>query len=565
MEAATSQGTDLSPDLRSLRVNYFEDFKFFLDNLARIGIELKSYPGRDRPAAQSVSFLLTTSNYLHLSVCAVKHRQLHLKHALRQCNGFLFHRMVSRVSLPPQPQDRDRDRDKEREADPVHVFDAYGPPHDPYNHNGHNSHSYGPSYGHSYGYADSDFYRGSSNGGGGGGEGMELSSLSAQEIAKLCPAAAFHSLHLPTQRTRDCVLRILRIVVLHLVPSSPLIYSDHLLAQEEECEVLPSKERCPYLVVVEVMAQPYPGSSPLLYSHGFEAMKELAKKTLQSAAAASPQSPSVPSAPQTTATDIAFIDDEYFNSQTSPAPGLGQGQGQGQGQGGGAGGSENVQAFARPDFGFVFGQPPPQPRAAPHSDSSVANPDGTDADRRSSSISSSTSSSSNGDFLRGGNAPYPSGDPPHHDPYWQRPHHSHQDSYSYNHPNQNQNQNQNDQNHQNPNDQWQHYGGHGAGQGAPQQPDYCEPTVLAHAPSHPSEFRAPDGSGQHSPHYLHPQQIFPYEDRDYRLAATDGHFGFDRQHLQVVPVRKKTWTERREIVRSMRSGWHPAFLFPLIH
>eukprot|EP01037_Dinobryon_pediforme_P019853 gene19853-20349_t len=239
VEAATSQGTDLSPDLRSLRVNYFEDFKFFLDNLARIGIELKSYP--------------------------VKHRQLHLKHALRQCNGFLFHRMVSRVSLPPQPQDRDRDRDKEREADPVHVFDAYGPPHDPYNHNGHNSHSYGPSYGHSYGYADSDFYRGSSssNGGGGGGESMELSSMSAQEIAKLCPAAAFHSLHLPTQRTRDCVLRILRIV-------------------EEECEVLPSKERCPYLVVVEVMAQPYPGSSPLLYSHGFEAMKELAKKTLQS-------------------------------------------------------------------------------------------------------------------------------------------------------------------------------------------------------------------------------------------------------------------------------------------
>jgi hypothetical protein len=42
-----------------------------------------------------------------------------------------------------------------------------------------------------------------------------------------------------------------------------------------------------YLVVVEVMEQPYPVHSFLLYAHGFEAMKEIAQTRLRTSTAAS--------------------------------------------------------------------------------------------------------------------------------------------------------------------------------------------------------------------------------------------------------------------------------------
>ena len=37
---------------------------------------------------------------------------------------------------------------------------------------------------------------------------------------------------------------------------------------ENECEVLPSKERCPYLVVAEMIEQPFTSKSEEIYTQG---------------------------------------------------------------------------------------------------------------------------------------------------------------------------------------------------------------------------------------------------------------------------------------------------------
>ena len=72
---------------------------------------------------------------------------------------------------------------------------------------------------------------------------------SAQSVAKLMPQAARYSLHLPTLQSHENALRILQFV-------------------ESECDVLPSKERCPFLVVAELIEQPYTCGSDQLYSDG---------------------------------------------------------------------------------------------------------------------------------------------------------------------------------------------------------------------------------------------------------------------------------------------------------
>lgn len=49
VEYVTAHGNDGLPSMvRDLRVEYFQDYQFLLDNLARLGIELKSYPGTTR-------------------------------------------------------------------------------------------------------------------------------------------------------------------------------------------------------------------------------------------------------------------------------------------------------------------------------------------------------------------------------------------------------------------------------------------------------------------------------------------------------------------------------------
>lgn len=76
-----------------------------------------------------------------------------------------------------------------------------------------------------------------------------LHGLSAKQVADACPSAAAYSLHLPLQHCREKVQRILQFV-------------------ETECEVLPSKERCPYLLVAEVLEQPFTCKSDALFTHG---------------------------------------------------------------------------------------------------------------------------------------------------------------------------------------------------------------------------------------------------------------------------------------------------------
>ena len=79
--------------------------------------------------------------------------------------------------------------------------------------------------------------------------GQRHFNIPVQHVAKMCPQAAAYSLHLPLQHCKEKVLRILRFV-------------------ENECEVLPSKERCPYLVVVELLEQDFECKSDELYTQG---------------------------------------------------------------------------------------------------------------------------------------------------------------------------------------------------------------------------------------------------------------------------------------------------------
>jgi len=154
-EAATSQGIDISAELRALRGSYYEDCKFLVDNFARIGIELKSYPG------------ILSAFYLELKrfTCgsAVKFRQMHLKNALRQCNGFIFHRMVSRVSLPQEREKHEMGRSHTSNYDPYSLHGLGGL--------GYHSHPYHEIYSNGEDSYHSNSYH---------SETMELSSMSPQ-------------------------------------------------------------------------------------------------------------------------------------------------------------------------------------------------------------------------------------------------------------------------------------------------------------------------------------------------------------------------------------------------
>lgn len=46
VEYATAYGYNLPTEVSYHRSMYFKDFQFFLDNLARLGSELKSFPGK---------------------------------------------------------------------------------------------------------------------------------------------------------------------------------------------------------------------------------------------------------------------------------------------------------------------------------------------------------------------------------------------------------------------------------------------------------------------------------------------------------------------------------------
>eukprot|EP01034_Spumella_vulgaris_P021531 gene21532-27566_t len=77
------------------------------------------------------------------------------------------------------------------------------------------------------------------------GEGQRITT---QDIARRCPDIARYSLHLPLQRSRERIRRVVRFV-------------------ESDCEVLPSRDRSPFLVVVETVEERARCRHPSLYTH----------------------------------------------------------------------------------------------------------------------------------------------------------------------------------------------------------------------------------------------------------------------------------------------------------
>ena len=125
---------------------------------------------------------------------------------------------------------------------------------------------------------------------------------SLHQLAALCPQAAAYSLHLPLQKSQDRVMRLLRVV-------------------ESECEVLQSKERCPYLAVFEVLQQPYSTRSEMLYSDGHQistgttsSVVPVGKSTHYHSSSANEPSPYSPS------TSSPWRQNDDYTSQTSVDP-----------------------------------------------------------------------------------------------------------------------------------------------------------------------------------------------------------------------------------------------------
>lgn len=71
---------------------------------------------------------------------------------------------------------------------------------------------------------------------------------SPHQLSQILPQASKYSLHFPLQRCQDKVLKVLRFV-------------------ESECEVMPSRDRVPYLVIAELIEQPFECKSPELYAY----------------------------------------------------------------------------------------------------------------------------------------------------------------------------------------------------------------------------------------------------------------------------------------------------------
>lgn len=247
VEAATMHGHGLPPQAGVLRADYFADMQFLLDSFARLGMELRSFP--------------------------VGQRNYHLRQALGQMNQLLYFRMLSGQpfaslhtyhypqQVPPSARRHgwapptqslpwsnsggygDRAASEEEEfynhaphhlsAPPLH---AEAPPSE-HHHVYHNQR-----YEHHQRYSGraSEMMLGST------GQGINVHT-----VASLCPAIASYSLHLPLLHSHNPIYRILRFL-------------------EEECEILPSKDKAPYLVVVELLeeAGDHTVKSPALYLHG---------------------------------------------------------------------------------------------------------------------------------------------------------------------------------------------------------------------------------------------------------------------------------------------------------
>jgi hypothetical protein len=58
-EYATANGYNLPAEISEQRNNYYRDYQFLLDTLARLGTELKGYPGRS-DVTSALPFIITS-------------------------------------------------------------------------------------------------------------------------------------------------------------------------------------------------------------------------------------------------------------------------------------------------------------------------------------------------------------------------------------------------------------------------------------------------------------------------------------------------------------------------
>eukprot|EP00981_Chlorochromonas_danica_P004902 scaffold988_cov165-Ochromonas_danica.AAC.4 len=252
----------LPPQAGVLRADYFADMQFLLDSFARLGMELRSFP--------------------------VGQRNYHLRQALGQMNQLLYFRMLSGQPFASlhtyhYPQHSPPSARRHGRAPPTQSLPwsnsggGYGDraayeEEEFYNHAPHHisppplhaealpseyHHFYqNQRYGRHHQGMDGPLREGSGRSYSSGRESeMMLGSagqgISVHTVASLCPAIASYSLHLPLLHSHNPIYRILRFL-------------------EEECEILPSKDKAPYLVVVELLeeAGDHTVKSPALYLHG---------------------------------------------------------------------------------------------------------------------------------------------------------------------------------------------------------------------------------------------------------------------------------------------------------
>ena len=174
-EAATFHGDQLPSRFSKLRASYMKDMTTLLENFARIGRELKSYP--------------------------LQHRNYHLRSAVTALNEILFNRMLSRgTSLKGHgmmPQDFEGSNGAPGFTHPSEGYRGYSPTQ--------GGQQYPPIVG---GYGGMPVTEGAEV-----GEQKFQPAITAQQVASLCPEIAAYSLHVPLQHSRERVQRLLQFVV----------------------------------------------------------------------------------------------------------------------------------------------------------------------------------------------------------------------------------------------------------------------------------------------------------------------------------------------------------------
>ena len=244
-EAATFYGNQLPQRLSSLRATYMKDMHTMLDHFARIGRELKSYP--------------------------LQHRNYHLRSAVTALNEMLFNRMLSKgASLTGHGVNLhnleniefdsglgeagvgpgsgggivvEEDLKARWEAPQAigGMSASLSPPPGATSFMTVNGNT-NPQFLEHYRQQQQQVSAMTSR-----DKAFHPTATTARHVAALCPEVAAYSLHVPLQHCREKVQRLLQFVV-------------------SECEILPSKERSPYLLVAEVLEQPFTCQSNELFA-----------------------------------------------------------------------------------------------------------------------------------------------------------------------------------------------------------------------------------------------------------------------------------------------------------